>query len=134
MAEHMSLLEFLRELLTNEQARDWYAEDPNAALKYYGLDDLSPADVRDALVLLEDNQTADFDRDHNTGWDGPGHSSRNDDDNDRDHGRDDDRDGGRDGGRDHDDDNGSDDASNEAALQPHWHTPAHCAAGSAECD
>ena len=109
MAEHMSLLEFLRELLTNEQARDWYAEDPNAALKYYGLDDLSPADVRDALVLLEDNQTADFDRDHNTGWDGPGHSSRNDDDNDRDHGRDDDRDGGRDGGRDHDDDHGSDD-------------------------
>jgi hypothetical protein len=105
MAEHMSLLEFLSELLTNEQARDWYAEDPDAALKYYGLDDLSPADVRDALVLLEDNQTADFDRDHNTGWDGPSHSGRNDDDNDRDDDRDDDRDHG---GRDHDDNGGDD--------------------------
>jgi hypothetical protein len=110
MAEHMSLLEFLRELLTNEQARDWYAQDPDAALKYYGLDDLSPADVRDALVLLEDNQTANFDRDYNTGWDGPSHSGRHDDDNDRDHGRDNDRDDDRDhGGRDHDDDHGGDD-------------------------
>jgi hypothetical protein len=67
MAEPMTLLEFLRELLTNEQARDWYAQDPEAALKYYGLDDLSPADVHDALVLVEDNQTADFGREYNTG-------------------------------------------------------------------
>ncbi|WP_433557350.1 IniB N-terminal domain-containing protein [Pseudonocardia xinjiangensis] len=67
MSEPMTLLEFLRELLTNEQARDWYADDPDAALKYYGLDDLSPADVHDALTLIEDNQTADFDREYNTG-------------------------------------------------------------------
>jgi hypothetical protein len=102
MAEHMTLLEFLRELLTNEQARDWYADDPDAALKYYGLDDLTPADVNDALVLIEDNQTANFDRDYNTGWDGPSHSGRNDDD--RDH-----------GGRDHDDDHGGDD--HKAAVE-----------------
>jgi hypothetical protein len=70
MAESMSLLEFLRELLTNEQARDWFADDPDAALEHYGLDNLSPADVHDALVLIEDNQTADFNRDYNTGHNG----------------------------------------------------------------
>jgi hypothetical protein len=70
MAESMSLLEFLRELLTNEQARDWFADDPNAALEHYGLDNLSPADVHDALVLIDDNQTADFNREYNTGHNG----------------------------------------------------------------
>jgi hypothetical protein len=67
MAEPMTLLEFLRELLNNEQARDLYSENPNAALNHYGLDNLSPADVHDALVLLEDNQTADFDREFTAG-------------------------------------------------------------------
>ncbi|GAA1319420.1 IniB N-terminal domain-containing protein [Pseudonocardia xinjiangensis] len=67
MAEPMTLFEFLRDLLANEQSRDLYAQDPGAALRNYGLDNLSPADVRDALVLIEDNQTADFDRGYNTG-------------------------------------------------------------------
>jgi hypothetical protein len=67
MAEPMTLFEFLRDLLANEQSRDLYAQDPGAALRNYGLDNLSPADVRDALVLIEDNQTADFDREYNTG-------------------------------------------------------------------
>jgi hypothetical protein len=67
MAEPMTLLEFLRELLTNEQARDLYSENPNAALNQYGLDNLSPADVHDALVLIDDNQTADFDREFTAG-------------------------------------------------------------------
>jgi hypothetical protein len=62
MAESLSLLEFLKELLTNVQLRDYFAEDPQGALHEYGLDDLSPADVHDALVLAEDNQTADFSR------------------------------------------------------------------------
>ena len=67
MAESMSLMEFLRELVSNTGLRDWFAHDPQAALHEYGLDDLSPADVHDALVLVEDNQTADFSRDYNTG-------------------------------------------------------------------
>ena len=67
MAESMSLMEFLRELVSNNGLRDWFAHDPQAALHQYGLDDLSPADVHDALVLVEDNQTADFSRDYNTG-------------------------------------------------------------------
>jgi hypothetical protein len=67
MAESLSLLEFLKELLTNVQLRDYFAEDPQGALHEYGLDDLSPADVHDALVLAEDNQTADFSRNYDTG-------------------------------------------------------------------
>jgi hypothetical protein len=64
MAEPMTLLEFLRELLTNEQARDLYAANPDAALSRYGLDNLSPADVHDALVLIEDNETAEYTAGH----------------------------------------------------------------------
>ena len=67
MAESLSLMEFLRELVGNTGLRDWFTHDPQAALHEYGLDDLSPADVHDALVLVEDNQTADFSRDYNTG-------------------------------------------------------------------
>lgn len=69
MAESMSLMEFLQELVGNTGLRDRFAHDPQAALHQYGLDDLSPADVHDALVLVEDNQTADFSRDHAVGHD-----------------------------------------------------------------
>jgi hypothetical protein len=67
MAEPLSLLEFLKELLSNVQLRDYFAADPAGALEEYGLENLSPEDVHDALVLIEDNQTADFSRDYNTG-------------------------------------------------------------------
>ncbi|WP_433285705.1 hypothetical protein ACQPZQ_28395 [Pseudonocardia sp. CA-142604] len=64
MAQPMTLLEFLRELTVNEQARDLYAANPEATLSQYGLDNLSPADVRDALVLIEDNETAQYTAGH----------------------------------------------------------------------
>ncbi|GAA3045870.1 hypothetical protein GCM10010464_07620 [Pseudonocardia yunnanensis] len=64
MAQPMTLLEFLRELTTNEQARDLYAANPEATLSHYGLDNLSPADVHDALVLIEDNETAQYTAGH----------------------------------------------------------------------
>jgi hypothetical protein len=64
MAQPMTLLEFLRELTTNEQARDLYAANPEATLSQYGLDNLSPADVHDALVLIEDNETAQYTAGH----------------------------------------------------------------------
>jgi hypothetical protein len=62
MTQDMSLLEFLRELLTNVALRDSFSRDPQATLRDVGLDKLSPADVRDALVLNQDNQTAPFGR------------------------------------------------------------------------
>lgn len=64
MAQPMTLLEFLRELMTHEQARDLYAANPEATLSQYGLDNLSPADVHDALVLIEDNETAQYTAGH----------------------------------------------------------------------
>lgn len=64
MAQPMTLLEFLRELTMNEQARDLYAANPEATLSQYGLDNLSPADVHDALVLIEDNETAQYTAGH----------------------------------------------------------------------
>ncbi|WP_222595703.1 IniB N-terminal domain-containing protein, partial [Pseudonocardia asaccharolytica] len=71
MAESISLLDFLLKLIGNDsesiQLRDWFAEDPDAALAHYGLTDLSAEDVHDALVLIEDNQTASFDREFSTG-------------------------------------------------------------------
>ena len=65
--ESLSLMEFLQELIANVQLRDWFTMEPEAALEHYGLDNLTPADVHDALVLIEDNQTADFSRDYDTG-------------------------------------------------------------------
>jgi hypothetical protein len=68
MAENISLLEFVRELLTNTGLRDWFAKDPEAALHSKGLDDIDAHDVRDALTLVnDDHQEADFSRTYDTG-------------------------------------------------------------------
>ena len=67
MAETLSLLEFIRELLFNDETRAEFNEDPEGTLAEHGLTGLSPADVHDALLLVQDNQTADFSRDYNTG-------------------------------------------------------------------
>ena len=67
MAETYSLLEFLLELLRDDDLRADFGDDPHGTLAEHGLDDLSAEDVHDCLVLLEDNQTADFDREYHTG-------------------------------------------------------------------
>ena len=72
MAEYLSLLEFLRELVSNAGLRDRFAEDPQGALRDHGLDHLGPEDVHDALVLAEDNQTAHFSLDYTGGHSGIG--------------------------------------------------------------
>jgi hypothetical protein len=67
MAETLSLMEFIRELLFNDDLRQDFSQNPEATLADHGLANLSPDDVHDALVLVEDNQTADFSRDFNVG-------------------------------------------------------------------
>jgi hypothetical protein len=70
MAENLSLLEFVRELLSNAGLRDLFAKDPQAALESRGLDDVDAHDVRDALTLVSDDhdhQEADFSRHYDTG-------------------------------------------------------------------
>jgi hypothetical protein len=67
MAEPLSLLEFIRQLLTDGDLRELFGENPEAVMADYGLANLSPDDVCDALVLAQDNQTADFSRNYDTG-------------------------------------------------------------------
>ena len=68
MAENLSLLEFVRELLSNAGLRDLFAKDPQAALESKGLDNVDAHDVRDALTLVsDDHQEADFSRHYDTG-------------------------------------------------------------------
>ena len=98
MAETLSLLEFIQKLFSNEDGvRDLFRENPDQTLADNGLADLTEDDVQDALVLVDDSQTADFSRNYDTGGNSIDFSnanlgSRNSFDNDRDH--DDDGDGG----------------------------------------
>jgi hypothetical protein len=60
----LSLLDFLRGLQTDADFRSAFTVDPEATIVEHGLDGLSPDDIHDALVLVEDNETADFDHDY----------------------------------------------------------------------
>lgn len=60
----LSLLDFLRGLQTDTAFRSAFTADPEATIVEHGLDGLSPDDIHDALVLVEDNETADFDHDY----------------------------------------------------------------------
>jgi hypothetical protein len=57
-----NLLELLLNLLRDPSA---YREDPEGFLASCG--DVSPEDIREALILLQDRQDADFSREYNTG-------------------------------------------------------------------
>ncbi|MBN9098881.1 MAG: IniB N-terminal domain-containing protein [Pseudonocardia sp.] len=68
MAEQMTLMQFIHELLTNADFRNWFAAEPQQALTSVGLDHVSPHDVQDALTLVQDDsQSADFSRHYDTG-------------------------------------------------------------------
>lgn len=60
MAETLSLMEFLQALLTDTELQDSFADDPQGTLAVHGLADLTPDDVHDALVLVQDNLTVDY--------------------------------------------------------------------------
>ncbi|GAA4687450.1 hypothetical protein GCM10023215_23910 [Pseudonocardia yuanmonensis] len=67
----MTLLEFLLKLIGNDEEsldlQQDFREDPYGTLKDAGLEDLTAEDVHDALVLIQDNDTASFDRNYDTG-------------------------------------------------------------------
>jgi hypothetical protein len=67
MTTSTSLIDFLLNLLRDPEALAAFQEDSNGYLASCGIENLSPGDVHDALVLLQDNQDADFSRDYNTG-------------------------------------------------------------------
>ncbi|GAA0895124.1 IniB N-terminal domain-containing protein [Pseudonocardia zijingensis] len=60
MAQPLSLMEFLQALLTDADLRGDFGDDPQGTLAAHGLADLTPADVHDALVLVQDTQTVDY--------------------------------------------------------------------------
>jgi hypothetical protein len=60
MAETLSLMEFLQALLADAELRGDFGDDPQGTLAAHGLADLTPDDVHDALVLVQDNQTVDY--------------------------------------------------------------------------
>lgn len=64
MSETLSLLEFLQALLRDAELRGSFTHDPQGTLDEHGLGALSPADVHDALVLVQDTQTVDYSPDH----------------------------------------------------------------------
>lgn len=59
--EPVSLMEFLQELVSDPGMRAGFLADPHGTLAGHGLAHLSPADVHDALVLVEDTRTTEFD-------------------------------------------------------------------------
>ncbi|TWF77645.1 hypothetical protein FHX44_113558 [Pseudonocardia hierapolitana] len=64
----MTLMEFILNLLSDDEARQDFADNPDQALDDAGLGNLSADDVRDALELMhDDSQNADFSREYNTG-------------------------------------------------------------------
>jgi len=60
MAETLSLMQFLQALLTDTGLRGAFGDDPQGTLAAHGLADLTPADVHDALVLVQDTLTVDY--------------------------------------------------------------------------
>ena len=62
MAESLSLLEFVQKLFTDADLRTLFTQSPERALAQNGLQNVSTADVHDALILADDSQTADFSR------------------------------------------------------------------------
>src|ERR1700754_3315912 len=64
----MTLIEFLRSLIWNDEAREDFNQDPEQALDDAGLGHLSADDIHDALQLMQDDgQDADFSRNYDTG-------------------------------------------------------------------
>jgi hypothetical protein len=67
----MTLLEFLLKLIGNDdeslELQQDFRDHPYATLREAGLEDLTAEDVHDALVLIQDNDTASFDRNYDTG-------------------------------------------------------------------
>ncbi|MBC3194611.1 hypothetical protein H7X46_26530 [Pseudonocardia sp. C8] len=67
MSAEKSLIQFILDLLRDPQLLAEFKEDPHGVLASCGLSEASAEDVRDAIVLVQDNDEVSFDRDYNTG-------------------------------------------------------------------
>jgi hypothetical protein len=71
MGERVSLMEFVKLLLHSDVERADFAADPDASLSRHGLADLSPADVHDAVLFVQDTLTVDWSQAYGAGSDAP---------------------------------------------------------------
>jgi hypothetical protein len=60
-------MEFVKLLLHSDAERARFAADPDATLSHHGLSDLSPADVHDAVLLVQDTLTVDWSQAYGSG-------------------------------------------------------------------
>jgi hypothetical protein len=60
-----SLLDWILSILRDPEAREAFQSDPDRYATAHGFQDLSPADVHDALCLIADNQSASYDHHNN---------------------------------------------------------------------
>jgi hypothetical protein len=60
VSEAVSLMEFVKLLLSEEAERAHFAADPDGTLARHGLGELSPADVHDAVGFVADTLTVDW--------------------------------------------------------------------------
>jgi hypothetical protein len=67
VGEAVSLMEFVKLLLSEEAERAHFAADPDGTLARHGLGELSPADVHDAVGFVEDTLTVDWAQAYGTG-------------------------------------------------------------------
>ena len=60
-------MEFVKLLLRDDGERAHFAADPDGTLAHHGLGELTPADVHDAVVLVQDTLTVDWARAYGAG-------------------------------------------------------------------
>ena len=69
MSAEKSLIEFILDLLRDPEKLAEFKENPHGMLASCGLSEVSADDVRDAIVLAQDNDDVSFDRNYSTGSD-----------------------------------------------------------------
>ncbi|MEV1293971.1 IniB N-terminal domain-containing protein [Pseudonocardia sp. NPDC049635] len=72
MSAEKSLIQFILDLLRDPKLLAEFKEDPQGLLASCGLSEVSAEDVRDAIVLAQDNDDVSFDRNYSTGGNGGG--------------------------------------------------------------
>jgi hypothetical protein len=75
MSAEKSLIEFILDLLRDPEKLAEFKENPHGMLASCGLSEVSADDVRDAIVLAQDNDDVSFDRNYSTGSDKGGDHS-----------------------------------------------------------
>jgi hypothetical protein len=64
-------MEFVKLLFNSDDERARFAADPDTTLSHHGLSELSPADVHDAVLLVQETLTVDWSQAYGAGAGAP---------------------------------------------------------------